>query len=201
MAIKTGIKAYLAIFLIGVIITIAGISIYAITQPDTSQTPTTIYKELTEAEEKIVQDNIKSSLQQQRKIDTKKVDAKQPSYVDNEPNEDYKPENRPEPIPEAPTPIVTKANTSDIVKSEKKVKSNVNHANSDNLDELLKQFDPKDIDWAKGISKEIISKDDLKKVIADLKVSGKLTDKNIIQIKKSTNVGNSKWVEVEIDDK
>lgn len=201
MVIKTSIKAYLAIFLIGVIITIVGISIYATTQPDTSQAPITIYKGLTETEEKIVKENIKANIQQQKRKDTKSVDKKQPSYVDNESKEDYKPDYRPEPIPEAPVPIVTKADAQDTETSKERFKKDKTQANIDNLDELLKQFDPKDLDGVNVKSKEIFSKDDLKKVMADLKASGNLTGKSVIQIKKSFNAGDGKWIEVEIDDK
>lgn len=201
MAITTGIKTYLTIFLIGVVLIIAGISIYAVTQPDTSQTPSTIYKELTEAEEKIVQDNIRSSLQQQRKIETENVVVKQPSYVNNEPKQDYKPDYRQETSPEEPAYIVNKSDTPIIVPSDKQVKNGANHANSDNFDELLKEFGTKDLDLGKGKSSKSISNDDLSEVIAELKASGNFSKGDIIKIKKSIDVGDGKWVEVEIDDK
>ncbi len=61
-------------------------------QPDTSQTPTTIFKELTEADEEIVKENIRSHLEHQKRKSTEKVDIKQPSYVDNEPKQNHNPE-------------------------------------------------------------------------------------------------------------
>ena len=202
MVISTTIKTYLAIFLIGIIVVLAGISVYGIYQRDTSQTPTKIYKGLTEVEEEIVQENIKSKVkQQQERMKTERIDKKQPSHVDNTPrydkNQDYQPEN----IPEAPVPTVTRAEAPGTETSVKQFKSDSMHANTDNFDELLKQFAPKDFDKGNVKSVEIISKDDLKKVMADLKASGKLTKNNIIEIKKSTSVGDGKWIEVDIDDK
>lgn len=202
MVISATLKTYLAIFLIGVIIVIAGISVYGIYQRDTSQTPTKIYKGLTEAEEEIVKENIKSKVQQQQKrMGTERVDKKQPSHVDNTPRYDNNQDYQPEHIPEAHAPIVTKVDVPGTETSVKQLKSDSMHANTDNLDELLKQFAPKDFDNGNVKSVEIISKDDLKKVMADLKASGKLTKNNIIEIKKSTSVGDGKWIEVEIDDK
>ena len=201
MVISTTIKTYLAIFLIGVIVVIAGISVYGIYQRDISQTPTKIYNGLTEAEEEIVKENIKSKVQQQKRMETERVDKKQPSHVDNtsryDKNQDYQPEN----IPEASAPIVTKAEALGTETSGKQFKSDSMHANTDNFDEMLKQFAPKDFDKGNGKFVEITSKDDLKKVMADLKASGFLNKNNIIEIKKNTNIGDSKWIEVEIDDK
>lgn len=203
MVISTTIKPYLAIFLVGIIVVIAGISVYGIYQRDTSQTPTKIYKELTEAEEEIVKENIKSKVQQQqqKRMETERVDKKQPSHVDDTPRYDNNQDYQPEHIPEASEPIVTKADAPGTVTFDKQFKSDSMHANTDNLDELLKQFAPKDFDKGNVKFVEITSKDDLKKVMADLKASGKLTKNNIIEIKTSTNVGDGKWIEVEIDDK
>ena len=203
MVISTTIKTYLAIFLIGVIVVIAGISVYGIYQRDISQTPTKIYNGLTEVEEEIVKENIKSKVQQQqqKRMETEGVDKKQPSHVDNtsryDNNQDYQPEN----IPEASVPTVTRSEAPGTETSVKQFKSDAMHANTDNLDELLKQFAPKDFDKGNGKFIEITSKDDLKKVMADLKASGHLNKNNIIEIKTSTNIGDGKWVEVEIDDK
>ncbi len=203
MVISTTIKTYLAIFLVCVIVVLAGISVYGIYQRDTSQIPTKIYKGLTEVEEEIVQENIKSKVQQQqqKRMETERVDKKQPSHVDNTPRYDNNQDYQPEHIPEAPVPTVTRAEAPGTETSVKQFKSDSMHANTDNLDELLKQFAPKDFDKGNVKSVEIISKDDLKKVMADLKASGKLTKNNIIEIKKSTSVGDGKWIEVDIDDK
>lgn len=207
MVISTSIKTYLAIFLIGIFVVIAGVSLYGLNQQDTTQTPTTIYKGLTETEEEIVKENIKAKVEAQKMIQTEKVDKEQPSYVDNtqgyDNNEDYDYKT----IHEAPVPIITRADVPDSVTSEKKSKNNSTQANSDKLDELISKFDPKDVKKGNFKSVEIISDDDLKKVLTDLKVSGKFSDKNIIQIKKSVSVGDgvsvgdAQWIDVEIEDK
>ncbi len=201
MAIITTKKAYLAIFLIGVIVVIAGISVYGIYQRDTSQTPTTIFKELTEADEEIVKENIRSNIEQQKRKSTEKVDKKQPSYVDSMPIENNNKDEKPTPTYEGPVPIVTEADASDTETSDLQSQSDEIQANMGDIKNLHKQFDPKGVDWGNANFIEITSDDDLKKVLAELKASGKLTDKNIIQIKKSVNVGDGKWIEVEIDDK
>ena len=201
MAIITTKKAYIAIFLMGVIVVIAGISVYSITQSDTSQTPTTIFKELTEADEEIVKENIRSNIEQQKRMETERVEKKRPSYADNMPIENNSKGEKPGHTYEAPAPIVTKADASDTVTSDLQSQSDEIQANMADIEHLHKQFAPKGVDWSNAKSIEINSQDDLKKVLAELKASGKLTDKNIIQIKKSVDVGDGKWVEVEIDDK
>ncbi len=201
MAIITTKKAYLAIFFIGVISVIAGISFYSITQPDTSQTPTTIFKELTEADEEIVKENIRSNLEQQKRKSTEKVDIKQPSYVDNKPKQDYNPEYLSKSKYEAPIANETEADVSDTEILDLQSQEEEIQANMGDIENLHKQFAPKGVDWSNAKSIEIISQDDVKKVLAELKASGKLTDKNIIQIKKSVDLGDGKWIEVEIDDK
>ena len=197
MLFRTTKKTYLTLFLIGVIVTIAGISVYGIYQRDTSQTPTTIYKGLTEAEEEIVKENIKTNIQLQKKKASNRVDKKQPSYVENTSGYDNNQKYQPEPTPEAPAPIVTKADAPGTETPMKQFKNDAIQADIDEVNKMLSQFPSADGDW-----ENIISKDDLKKIIAEnLKVSGNLPDKSIIQIKKSFNAGDGKWIEVEIDDK
>ena len=201
MAIHVSRKAYLAILLIGVIVIIAGISVYGIYQRDTSQTPTTIYKELTEAEEKIVKENIRNNLQQQKRKKTKKVEKKQPSYVDNAPidnRQDEKPEHGT--TYEAPIPIVTKADASDTETSDQQSQLEKIQTNIADIENLHKQFAPKDIDWGSGKTIKITSKDDLKKVIADLKKSGDPKHSAIIDLLKNADVGDNKRIEVHIAD-
>ena len=201
MSFRTTKKTYLAIFLIGAVVIIAGISVYGIYQRDTSQTPTTIYKDLTEAEEEIVKENIKTNIQQQKRKETKEVEKKQPSYVENMSGYDNNQKYQPEPTPEAPVSIVTKADAPGTETPMKQFLNDAIQADIDEVNKMLSQFPPADGDWGNIKSKEIISKDDLKKIMADLKASGNLTDKSIIQIKKSFNAGDGKWIEVEIDDK
>ena len=201
MSFRTTKKTYLTLFFIGVVVIIAGISVYGIYQRDTSQTPTTIYKGLTKAEEEIVKENIKTNIQQQKRKAANRVDKKQPSYVENASGYDNNQKYQPEPTPEAPVPIVTKADAPGTDTPMKQFKNDAIQADIDEVNKMLSQFPPADGDWGNIKSKEIISKDDLKKIMADLKASGNLTDKSIIQIKKSFNAGDGKWIEVEIDDK
>ncbi len=202
MAIHVSRKAYLAILLIGVIVIIAGISVYGIYQRDTSQTPTTIYKGLTDAEEEIVKENIRNNLQQQKRKETKEVEKKQPSYVDNAPNHDNNQDEKPEPGTsyEVPTPIVTKADVSDTETSDLQSQLEEIQTNIADIENLHKQFAPKDIDWGSGKTIKIASKDDLKKVIADLKKSGDPKHSAIIDLLKNTDVGDNKRIEVHIAD-
>lgn len=200
MAIHVSRKAYLAILLIGVIVIIAGISVYGIYQRDTSQTPTTIYKGLTEAEEEIVKENIVSRIEQQKRKQTEKVEKKQPSSSDDAPTQNNKPEYKPEPIPEAPVPTVTKADASDTETSDLQSQLEAIQTNIADIENLPKQFAPKGVDLGSGKTIKIASKDDLKKVIADLKKSGDPKHSAIIDFLKNADVGDNKRIEVHIAD-
>ena len=202
MSFRTTKKTYLTLFLIGVVVIIAGISVYGIYQRDTSQTPTTIYKGLTEAEEEIVKENIKTNIQQQKRKETKEVEKKQPSYVDNAPIQDNNQDEKPEPGPtyETPVPTVTKADapgteTSDLQSQLEEIQTNIT-----DIENLHKQFTPKGIDWENGKTIKIASKDDLKKVIADLKKSGDPKHSAIIDFLKNTDMDDNTKVEVHIAD-
>lgn len=200
MAINATRKAYLALLLIGVVVIIAGISVYGIYQRDTSQTPTTIYKGLTEAEEEIVKENIKNKIQQQKKKETKIVDNKQPSHVDNAPIQDNSKNEKPGPTYEEPIPTVTKADVSNTEKSDRQSQIEEIQTNIADIENLHKQFAPKDIDWGSGKTIKIASKDDLKKVIADLKKSGDPKHSAIIDFLKNADMDDNKRIELHIAD-
>ncbi len=199
MTINTNVKTYLAIFLIGVIVTFAGISVYGIYQRDTSQTPTTIYKGLTEAEEVIVQENIKTNIQQQKRKETKQVDKKQPSYVDNAPpiqnnDQDYKSE----PMYVAPIAEETKSNAPDTETSELQSHIDAIQANPDDVKKMLSQFSVKDVDWGNSKSIKITSKGDLKKVISELKAGGNPKNQVIIDFLKNADIDDNTEINVEL---
>lgn len=195
MAIK---KAYLAIFLIGVIIAIAGISVYGIYQRDKSQTPNTIYKGLTEAEEEIVKENIRNNLQQQKRKQAEIVDNKQPSSVDNAPiqnnNEDYKPEH----LNEAPIAKETRVDQPVIVTSDLPPQIDVNQADITDIENLHKQFAPKGVDWGNTETIKITSMDDLKKMISDLKDSGDPKYKVLTKFLKDADMNGAQEINVQI---
>ena len=195
MAIITTKKTYLAIFLIGVIAVIAGISIYAITQRDTSQTPTTIYKELTETEEEIVKENIKTNIEQLKAKETERVEKKQPSYVDNMPIEKNNNDEKPGHTYEAPIPIVTKADASDT--SYLQSQSEGIQANMVDIENLHKQSAPKGADWGNTGTIKITSKDELRKVIAELKASGDPKYKVMAKFLKDIDINGTTEINVE----
>ena len=197
MAIITTKKAYIAIFLMGVIVVIAGISVYSITQSDTSQTPTTIFKELTEADEEIVKENIRSNLEQQKRKSTEKVEKKRPSYADNMLIENNSKGEKPGHTYEAPAPIVTKADASDTVTSDLQSQSDEIQANMADIEHLHKQFAPKGVDWGNTETIKITSKDDLKKVIAELKASGDPKYEVMIKFLKDADINGATEINVE----
>lgn len=197
MAIKTSKKAYLAIFLIGVVVVIAGISVYGIYQRDTSQTPTTIYKELTDAEEELVKENIRSNIEQQKRKETKSIDKKQPSYVDNMPIQNDDKDEKPGLTYDAPVPIVTRADASDIEASDQQSQSEEIQANMADIENLHKQFAPKGVDWGNTETIKITSKDELKKVIAELKASGDPKYKVMTKFLKDVDMNKATEINVE----
>ena len=199
MAYKVTTKAYLSIFLVVLIATIVGISVYGIYQRDTSQTPATIYKGLTEAEEEIVKENIKNNIQQQKRKETEIVDNKRPSNVDNAPIQDNNQNEKPEPTYEEPIPTVTKADVSNSETSVRQSQLEEMQSNIVDIENLHKQFVPKDVDLGNFKTIKIDSKDDLKKVIADLKKSGDPKHSAIIDFLKNTDVGDNKRIEVQFE--
>ncbi len=199
MAIITTKKAYIAIFLMGVIVVIAGISVYSITQSDTSQTPTTIFKELTEADEEIVKENIRSNLEQQKRKSTEKVEKKQQSYVDNEPKQDYNPEHISKSKYEAPIAKETESDVSeteipDLQSQEEEIQANIS-----DIENLHKQFVPKDIDLGKFKTIKITTETELKKVIADLKSSGNPKHQVMIDFLENTDIDDNKVINVQYE--
>lgn len=202
MAIKTTRTTYLAITLIGVIVVIAGLSVYGLVQRDTSHIPTKIYKGLTEAEEQIVKDNIKSKVQQQhhqRKEQQKEEDNK-PSLVDNNPiqynNQDDMPEHKYVP----PIAKETKDNKPDLDTSA--IQSEIKEISSEiaEMEKLQKQFAPKNVDWGNAKSISIASKDDLKKVLSELKKSGDPNSKAIMELLEKSSVDGNVRVEIKTVD-
>lgn len=184
MAIKITRMAYLTITLIGVIVVIAGISVYGIVQRDTSQTPTKIFKGLNEAEEQIVQDNIKSKVQhqhQQRK-EQEKMEDKKPSLVDNNHVEYNYQDDMPEYINVPPIAKESKGDKPDMETSAKHSKNEEIQAKFADKDQLQKKYAPKNVDWGSAKSINISSKDDLKKVLSELKKSGDPSSKAIMEI-------------------
>ena len=199
MAIITTKKAYIAIFLMGVIVVIAGISVYSITQSDTSQTPTTIFKELTEADEEIVKENIRSNIEQQKRKSTEKVDKKQPSYVDNEPMQNHNQEYISKSKYEAPIAKETESDVSDTEIPDLQSQEEEIQANISDIENLHKQFVPKDIDLGKFKTIKITTETELKKVIADLKSSGNPKHQVMIDFLENTDIDDNKVINVQYE--
>ena len=204
MAIKKTIKAYVTIFLIGVIVSIAGLSIYSIYQRNNLQTSTKIYRLPTAAEEVIVKENIKSIAQQQKRKDRQKVDIQQPSSVDNTLIQNNNQDDKPEPIHEAPVAIETKADAPDTETPEqrqliedmiKAIQASTNPS-PPGLEELVRQFRHKGGELGNGNSIQINSMEDLKRVIAELESTGNPNLQAMIEVLKNTNIEGNTRVEV-----
>lgn len=204
MAIKKTIKAYVTIFLIGVIVSIAGLSIYSIYQRNNLQTSTEIYRLPTAAEEVIVKENIKSITQQQKRKDRQKVDIQQPSSVDNTLIQNNNQDDKPEPIHEAPVAIETKADAPDTETPEqrqlkedmiKAIQASTNPS-PPGLEELVRQFRRKGGGLGNGNSTQINSMEDLKRVIAELESTGNPNFRAMIEVLKNTNIEGNTRVEV-----
>ncbi len=193
MALKKIINPYIVISLISVIVGIAGLFIYAQNQQKKIQTPTKVYKELTEAEETIVKENIKAMAQQQKQKEQKKEDTQQPT-VDDTPRQYDNLDNLPEFTPPKTVVTNTKADVPDIEKLiQKDPKMGIMKSGPDSA------IDPKTIfsqlphpvgvqGNGEGTTIQINSREDLERVIAQLEASDDATHRHMAQTLRNHNV-------------
>lgn len=193
MAIKKFINPYIGISLICVIVGIAGLFIYAQNQQKNLQTPTKVYKELTEAEETIMKENIKAMAQQQKQKEQKTENTQQ-TPVDDTPRQYGNLDNPPEfTLPETVV-TNTKADAPDIEKLiQKDPKMGIMKSGPDSA------IDPKTIfsqlphpvgvqGNGEGTTIQINSTEDLERVIAQLEASDDATHRHMAQTLRNHNV-------------
>ena len=197
-------KSYVVIVLIGIMLSVIGISIYAIYQSNRTQTPIRIYRALTEVEEEVVKEYIKSAIEQQNKVKQQKAAKPQRSsnYASSQ-NEEF--DNQTESMPQAPVAMQSENDVPDTAapQLQKMLDEMQEHANSlppdanslpPEFEEMIKDLESKGIDLG-------FDKGNAKKVIATLK-SGNKNGGYVITVDNLSDIdmdGNT-WIEVEIDD-
>ncbi len=193
MALKKIINPYIVISLISVIVGIAGLFIYAQNQQKKIQTPTKVYKELTEAEETIVKENIKAIAQQQRQKAQQKEDKPQ-SAVDDTPRQYDNLDNLPEFTPPKTVVTNTKADVPDIEKLiQRDPKMKIIKSGPDSA------IDPKTIfsqlphpvgvqGNGEGTTIQINSREDLERIISQLEASDDSSHRAIAQTLRNSNI-------------
>ncbi|MYF98930.1 hypothetical protein F4212_07300 [Candidatus Poribacteria bacterium] len=193
MAIKKFINPYIGISLISAILCIVGLFIYAQYQKNNLQTPTKVYKELTEAEEAIVKENIKVMAQQHKQKEEKKEDTQQ-STVDDTPIQYGNLDIPPEFTPSEKVVTNTKADTSDIEKLTQE------HLKKKSITKLGPEssFDSKTIfgqlplpvgvqENGEGTTIQVNSREELERVIAQLEASGDSRHNALAQMLRNSN--------------
>ncbi len=193
MAIKKFINPYIGISLICVILCIAGFFIYAQYQQNNLQTPTKVYKELTEAEEAIVKENIKALAQQHKQKEQKKENTQQ-SPVDDTPRQYGNLDNPPEFTPPEKMVINTKTDVPDIEKLiQKDPKMRIMKSGPES------SIDPKTIfsqlphpvgalGNGEGTTIQINSREDLERIISQLEASDDSSHRAIAQTLRNSNI-------------
>lgn len=200
MAIKKFVNPYIAVSLIGVIVAVAGLYLYAQYQHNNTQTPTKVYRELTEAEEAILKENIKTLAQQQKQKAQQKQN-KQQSSVDDTSIQDDNYDDLPEYIRTDTVATRTKKDVSD------KASFKQEHLQKDNSQlSNVPSFDPKNLpnslqSFGKGLGNfdtiEINSEEELNKVLAEMKKNGDPRLKPILtMLKTSSNMSGNKRIVV-----
>lgn len=199
-------KSYVVIGLIGIMLSVIGISIfYAIYQPNRTQTPIKIYRGLTEAEEELVKEYIKTAIEQQNNAKQQKAANPQRSSVNYASSQNEEFDNQTESMPPAPVAMQSENDVPDttapqLQKMLDEMQEHTNslspNANSLPLEfvEMIKDLESKGIDLG-------FDKGNAKKVIATLKVVGK-NDNNIITVDKLSDldIDENTWIEVKTDD-
>ncbi|MCY4401584.1 MAG: hypothetical protein OXD54_03330 [Candidatus Poribacteria bacterium] len=197
MVIKKFVNPYIAVSLIGVILAIVGLSIYAQYQHNNIQTPIKVYRELTEAEEAIVKENIKTLAQQQKQKAEQKKDNPQSSVDDTSIQYDTS-DKLSEHIPT--DTVATKKNVSDIesfkqqhLQKDSSQLSNVSSFDPKNLPNSLQPFGDK---LGNFDTIQISSEEDLQKVIAEMKKNDDPRLKPMLQMLKTSNMSGNKRITV-----
>lgn len=194
-------KSYVVIVLIGITLSVIGISIYAIYQPNRTQTPIKIYRAPTEAEEEVVKEYIKTAIEQQNKAKQQKAAKPQRSSVNYASSQNEEFDNQTESMPQAPVATQTE---NDVLNTaapqlQKMLEEMQEHANSlspdanslpPGFEKMIKDLESKGIDLG-------FDKGSAKKVNVTLNKNGSylITEENLLDMD-----GNTTWIEVEIDD-
>lgn len=194
-------NSYVVIVLIGIMLSVIGISIYAIYQPNRTQTPIKIYRGPTDAEEEVVKEYIKTAIEQQNKANQQKAAKSQHSSVNYASRHHEEFDNQTKSMPQAHVATQTEKDVPDTAapQLQKMLEDMQEHANSLSPDanslplefvEMLKELESKGIDHG-------FDKGNAKKDLATLKDSG-----YIIAVDKSSDldIDENTWIEVKIDD-
>lgn len=198
-------KSYVVIVLTSIMLSVIGLSIYAIYQPNRTQTPIKIYRAPTEAEEEVVQEYIKTAIEQQNKAKQQKAAKPQRSSVNYASSQNEEFDNQTESMPQAPVAMQSENDGPDTAAPQlhQMLEDMQEHANSISPDanslppgfeEMIKDLESKGIDLG-------FDKGNAKKVIATLK-AGDQNGSYIITVDNLSDIdmdGNT-WIEVETDD-
>ncbi len=198
-------KSYIVIVLIGIMLSVIGISIYDIYQPNRTQTPIKIYRAPTEAEEEVVKEYIKTAIEQQKKEKQQKAVKPQHSSVNYASRHNEEIDDKTKYMPQAPVAIQTENDVPDTAapQLQKMLDDMQEHANSlspdanslpPGFEEMIKDLKSKGIDLG-------FDEGNAKKAIATLKAGDKngsyiITVDNLSDIDMDGNT----WIEVETDD-
>ena len=197
MAIKNIVKPYVAIFLIGVIVSITGLFIYDRYQRNNLQTPIKVYRAPTAAEEAIVKENIKAIAQRQKREAEKKKDIQQ-STADDMLNQNDNRDNTSnrsdmsETIHETAASMPTEIDVLGISESEKEqMDQNISSKTYGSLEEA--QNEMRDLvgihppNLGDGLTIQINSQEDLQKAITQLENSNNPAAQHMINQLKNMN--------------
>ena len=186
-------------------LSVIGIYIYAIYQPNDTQTPIKIYRGPTEAEEAVVKEYIKSAIEQQKKEKQQKAAKPQRPSVNYASSQNEESDNQTKSKPQAPVAMqaendVPKNTSPTLQQILEEMQEQANSLPPDakslppGFEEMIKDLESKGIDLG-------FDEGNAKKVITTLKAG----DKNgsyIIAVDGLSDIdmdGNT-WIEVEIDD-
>lgn len=197
-------KSYVVIVLIGIMLSVIGISIYTIYQPNRTQTPIKIYRAPTEAEEEIVKEYIKTAIEQQKKEKQQKAVKLEHSSVNYASKHHEEIDDKKKYMSQAPVATQTEndvpdATASQLQKMLEDIHEHVNSLSPDakslppGLEEMIKDLESKGIDLGSD-------KGSAKKAIATLKSDGKNGSYIIVDKLSDLDLDGNTWIEIEVDD-